>query len=416
MAVTGTERCPFCAAEAIDVVAENDLAIAFRDRFPVSLGHTLIVTRRHVPDFFGCSGEERMALLALIDRVKVDLDRECHPHGYNVGFNAGEAAGQTVMHVHVHVIPRYLGDVDDPRGGVRFVIPDRANYLRQRAEILADGDVGGSLYLALAPLLARATQVDVLAAFVQDSGLALIEPAVQEALARGARLRILTGDYLNITQVDALRRLADWAAAIAAERGTDEEALRVAGDLEVRVIETEQLGGRAFHPKAWHLAGPDFGVAFVGSSNLSRSALSDGVEWNIRVDRHLVPRAGQPIGRCTPPGSRAPDQRGRRHPSAPTIACRERSAMSCSAASTTDPVRYFNAALWFIGSLPPFAPRPSTRASSMTSRMLSSCSSPRSRASSRTRVMNASPPACSEWSTFTVHGRRKPRSPANSAR
>ncbi len=288
---TPASSCPFCAPAPVPAVAGNALAFAFRDRFPVSPGHTLIVTRRHVPDFFGCSTEERAALLDLVDRVKSDLDRELHPDAYNVGFNAGEAAGQTVMHVHVHVIPRFHGDVEDPRGGVRYVVPDKANYLRQRAEILPDGDLGGSFYLALAPLLARATHVDILAAFVQDSGLALIEPAVQDALSRGVQLRILTGDYLDITQVDALRRLADWAAATAAERAADTPTLTVAGDLQARVIETAHVGGRSFHPKAWHLQGPDFGVAFVGSSNLSRSALQDGVEWNLRVDRHRDPAA-----------------------------------------------------------------------------------------------------------------------------
>jgi superfamily II DNA or RNA helicase/diadenosine tetraphosphate (Ap4A) HIT family hydrolase len=284
-------RCPFCDPTTIDIRAANALAFAFRDRFPVSPGHTLIVTRRHVPDFFGCTADERAALLALVDEVKADLDRELQPHGYNVGFNAGAAAGQTVMHVHVHVIPRFFGDVEDPRGGVRYVIPHEANYLRKREEILPDGDQGGSLYRSLAPLLARATRVDILAAFVQDSGLAVIEPAVQEALARGARLRILTGDYLDITQVQALRRLADWAAATDAERAADTDELRVGGALDARVVETARLGGRAFHPKAWHIEGADFGVAFVGSSNLSKSALHGGVEWNLRVDRHRDPAA-----------------------------------------------------------------------------------------------------------------------------
>ena len=281
-----TTACPFCAPADIAVVAESALVFAFRDRYPVSPGHTLIVTRRHVPNFFSCTPKERAALLELVDRVKADLDRELHPDAYNVGFNAGEAAGQTVMHVHLHVIPRFHGDVEDPRGGVRYVVPAKANYLRQRAEILPDGDLGGSFYLALAPLLARASTIDVLAAFVQDSGLALIEPAVSDALARGARLRILTGDYLDITQVDALRRLADWSALTIAEQGADEDGLRIAGDLQARVIETAQMGGRSFHPKAWHIQGEDFGVAFVGSSNLSRSALHEGVEWNLRVDRH----------------------------------------------------------------------------------------------------------------------------------
>jgi superfamily II DNA or RNA helicase/diadenosine tetraphosphate (Ap4A) HIT family hydrolase len=288
-------NCPFCVPPKPPTgspddgpveVAANDLAFAFRDRFPVSPGHTLVVTRRHVPDFFGCTPQERAALFELVDRVKADLDRELRPDAYNVGFNSGEAAGQTVMHVHVHVIPRFRGDVEEPGGGIRHVLPDKANYLRPRAEILTDGGLGGTFYLSLAPLLARSSRVDVLAAFVQDSGLTAIEAAFKEALARGAKLRILTGDYLDITQVDAVRRLDDWATAAAAERDSDSADLAVSGELQARVVETKQIHGRSFHPKAWLLQGTDFGVAFVGSSNLSRSALHDGVEWNLRVDRH----------------------------------------------------------------------------------------------------------------------------------
>ncbi|MDP2306779.1 MAG: DEAD/DEAH box helicase family protein [Pseudomonadota bacterium] len=300
-----SHSCPFCDPATIEKIAEHTLAFAFRDRYPVSPGHTLVVTRRHVSDFFGCTADERVALFDLVDRVKADLDANWsrvekmvrRPDAYNVGFNAGTAAGQTVPHVHIHVIPRFHGDVEDPRGGVRYVIPDKANYLDERAEILPDGDQGGTFYLALAPLLARAAHIDILAAFVQDSGLTAIEPAVREALARGARFRIITGNYLDITQVDALRRLADWAGMNEAERAAEGDALVVTGNLQARVIETKLIGGRAFHPKAWHLRGDDFGVAFVGSSNLSRSALHDGVEWNLRVDRHRDPLAWTRVGK-----------------------------------------------------------------------------------------------------------------------
>lgn len=120
---------PFLALPETAWVASNALAFAVRDRFPVSPGHTLIVPRRLVATWFEASREEHLAILDLVDAVKRSLDAELHPDGYNVGFNAGEAAGQTVMHLHVHVIPRYRGDVDDPRGGVRYVIPARANYL-----------------------------------------------------------------------------------------------------------------------------------------------------------------------------------------------------------------------------------------------------------------------------------------------
>lgn len=109
--------------------ASNDLAFAFRDHFPVSPGHTLVITRRVTPDWFTATEAEQRAVLALVDAVKRQIDEEFKPDGYNVGFNVGSAAGQTVMHLHVHVIPRYRGDVPDPRGGIRHVIPSKANYL-----------------------------------------------------------------------------------------------------------------------------------------------------------------------------------------------------------------------------------------------------------------------------------------------
>jgi diadenosine tetraphosphate (Ap4A) HIT family hydrolase len=99
-------------------VASNALAFAVRDAFPVSPGHTLVVTRRVVADWFSASEAERAAVMELVERVKRDLDGAIpRPDGYNVGFNAGEAAGPTVMHLHVHVIPRYRGDVPDPLWG-----------------------------------------------------------------------------------------------------------------------------------------------------------------------------------------------------------------------------------------------------------------------------------------------------------
>ncbi len=109
-------------------VAENAQAFAIRDPYPVSPGHTLVITRRLVPTWFDATPDEQAALLDLVRDVKAALDRSHAPDGYNVGLNAGAAAGQTVMHVHVHVIPRYTGDMPDPRGGVRGVIPGKQKY------------------------------------------------------------------------------------------------------------------------------------------------------------------------------------------------------------------------------------------------------------------------------------------------
>ncbi len=124
----GPVSSPFLDRPASARTAENALAFAIPDGFPVSLGHTLVVPKRLVANWFDATVEEKLALIELIDEVKRILDARHRPDGYNVGFNAGEAAGQTVMHLHVHVIPRYSGDVDDPRGGVRWVVPGKAKY------------------------------------------------------------------------------------------------------------------------------------------------------------------------------------------------------------------------------------------------------------------------------------------------
>lgn len=193
--------------EAVWVCA-NDLAFAFRDRFPVSPGHTLIVTRRVTPDWFSATEDEQRAVLSLVAEVKRRLDEELAPDGYNVGFNAGAAAGQTVMHLHVHVIPRFRGDMDDPRGGVRHVVPSKGNYLRDVAP-LATGGEDDPFARHVLPLFDRAAEIAIVAAFVQESGLDRIRFAVDSAVGRGARVRVITGDYLNITQADALETLLD---------------------------------------------------------------------------------------------------------------------------------------------------------------------------------------------------------------
>ena len=120
--------CPFCALPRERIIFENALALGFRDSFPVSPGHTLIVPRRHVASFFEITDAERTDLMSLLAAARDGLDRQFRPAGYNIGINDGAAAGQTVPHLHIHLIPRYAGDRDDPRGGVRWVLPDKAAY------------------------------------------------------------------------------------------------------------------------------------------------------------------------------------------------------------------------------------------------------------------------------------------------
>jgi len=118
--------CPFCAQT--DKVLKNDLAYACYDKNPVTEGHLLLIPFRHMAGFFDATRDERLALLSLLDEAKCLIDRLHRPDGYNIGVNVGTCAGQTIGHLHIHFIPRYQGDMANPRGGVRGVIPARQDY------------------------------------------------------------------------------------------------------------------------------------------------------------------------------------------------------------------------------------------------------------------------------------------------
>ena len=120
--------CPFCNLPPDRIISESDLVLTIRDAFPVSPGHTLIIPRRHAASVFDLNIMEKAAILGAIEEAKKELDKEFSPAGYNIGVNDGPAAGQTIPHVHIHLIPRYEGDTEDPRGGVRWVFPERARY------------------------------------------------------------------------------------------------------------------------------------------------------------------------------------------------------------------------------------------------------------------------------------------------
>lgn len=113
-------------------MGENEHAVWIRDGFPVSRGHSLVIPKRHMASFFDASEAERSALLTLLDVARNAAQAEFSPDGYNVGINDGAAAGQTVPHLHIHLIPRFEGDSLDPRGGVRWVIPAKADYWNRR--------------------------------------------------------------------------------------------------------------------------------------------------------------------------------------------------------------------------------------------------------------------------------------------
>ncbi len=285
--------CPFCNLDRSRVFYDGKLVIGLWDSFPVTDGHVLLIPKRHVATWFDATAEEHLELISAIDVAREKILARFKPDGFNIGVNVGGAAGQTIFHLHLHVIPRYRGDVEDPTGGVRNVIPSKGNYLKgkgskgaseaksthqstirqisnpaQTETLVCGGD--DPLLPHLLAHLDSCERVDMAVAFVLESGVDLIEEHLKDLLDRGSRIRLLTGDYLGITDPKALFRLLDL------QQGTT-------GQFELRVFES---GGISFHPKAYifYFTAPrSSGIAYVGSSNLSAQALEEGIEWNYRV-------------------------------------------------------------------------------------------------------------------------------------
>jgi superfamily II DNA or RNA helicase/HKD family nuclease/diadenosine tetraphosphate (Ap4A) HIT family hydrolase len=263
-----TDVCPFCTVEPGRIAFSDECVVAIWDAFPASPGHLLVVPRRHAATWGDLDSVEKNAVWRSIDKGIDVIKRRYAPDGFNVGFNFGEAAGQTVFHFHLHVIPRYAGDVPDPRGGVRHVIPGKANYLSRQSlsrveqrRLVTGGEDHFLPHLILH--MDQSTVCDIAVAFLLDSGARLIREHLKDFLARGGRARILVGDYLDVTEPIALRRLTD-----------------LEGDLTLRIYETRSRG---FHLKTYIFLTDGDGVAFVGSSNLSEAALTTSIEWNYKV-------------------------------------------------------------------------------------------------------------------------------------
>lgn len=128
MAVKQDPSCVYCTLPRERIRGENVHAFYIRDGSPVSPGHTLIIPRRHIASVFDIKAGEWLEFLVLMDLARQELDEEFRPDGYNIGINDGPAAGQTVPHLHLHLIPRFQGDRKDPRGGVGWIIPEKANF------------------------------------------------------------------------------------------------------------------------------------------------------------------------------------------------------------------------------------------------------------------------------------------------
>ena len=303
---------PFLNPDPTRVFYRSTLVLGIWDAFPVSPGHALLVPTRLVPTWFEATPEEQQALIKAINVAKPAIEEQHGtPDGYNIGINVGEAAGQTVFHLHVHVIPRFKGDVADPRGGVRHVIPAKGNYLVQPHQPLAEapqpvanpneptqpnrseiretptqpytptttGKLVKGLDDPLMPHLLQdldsATQADIAVAFILQSGVDILEPHLLDLLEqRNGTLRLVTGDYMDATDPDALQRLLD-----------------LPGKVHLRLFQTAQ-SKISFHPKSYLFTTSNKrSTAYVGSSNLSRSAICTGVEWNYRI----APGAGSEL-------------------------------------------------------------------------------------------------------------------------
>ncbi len=269
----GAAPCPFCSPPADRLLWQSSLVYAITDAYPVTPGHALVIPRAHAPTWFDADVATQHAMLEGIAAVKAIIDSKYRPDGYNIGLNVGQAAGQTVFHLHAHVIPRKAGDISDPTGGVRNVIPGRGNFrargpspilLKAREHQLVIGGSEDPFLDHLHRHISEASAIDMVVAFIRETGWNLLRGHLQDALDLGAKLRILTGDYLDVTDSSAL---------------IDMLALR--GSTEIRVFASR---GQSFHPKAYLLHHRDGGgVAFIGSSNVSDSALRTGVEWNYPV-------------------------------------------------------------------------------------------------------------------------------------
>ncbi|HOP41848.1 MAG TPA: HIT family protein [Geobacteraceae bacterium] len=128
----GESSCPFCCLQLLNIFAANEFAVAVPDAFPISPGHTLIIPRRHFSSLFDASDDEKAALMELLAEARERIRQERNAEGFNIAINEGSVAGQTIFHLHIHLIPRYQGDCCDPRGGVRKLFPDKTPNRQRR--------------------------------------------------------------------------------------------------------------------------------------------------------------------------------------------------------------------------------------------------------------------------------------------
>lgn len=296
-----SERCSLCYPAATQIFHLGEGVVGLWPDEPESTGHAVLVTKRHVASWFDATEEEQREALAAVAVARAAIDAtHGAPDGFTLRVNVGSAAGQTVPHLAVDVVPRWGdGGTGGDRGHPRSIPPGFVSADQTAAPV--GGSLTGALFASLphdAPLVAgdqddpllphlighisAAAEVDLAVAFVLPSGLSRLRPHLQELLERGGRVRVLTGDYLDVTDPGALRVLLDLADE--ARSVHSHAAPRLGVRREGMALRIFDASAQAFHPKAYIFRSPDgSGVAYVGSSNLSKTALEAGVEWNYRV-------------------------------------------------------------------------------------------------------------------------------------
>lgn len=282
---TALSNCPLCRPDIDTILFADDHIFAAWVSQPAAPGHCLIATRRHIPTWWESTREERTGLLEATFEVRRQVEERHRPEGYHVGFDILPSPGRTVGHLHLHVLPRYAPP--DPRDctcrselvPAPLVLPVDTASLAAEAPSpswsLAPGaphslplirGEGDPFYPHLRAALSRAHQVDIAVAFLMPGGWSKVVPHLEDLLSRRGSLRLLTGDYMDVTDPDTLMAVLD---------------LRERWDFEARIFQT---GTGTFHPKCYLFRERNGNAtAFVGSSNLSASALGNGLEWNYRA-------------------------------------------------------------------------------------------------------------------------------------
>lgn len=237
--------CPFCNPNPWEVFHTGRLVLGIWNTYPASPGHAMVITRRHIEDWFQATPEEQQEITESIEIARQAVLTRHSPDGFNVGMNCGVAAGQTVFHLHLHVLPRYRAVEADRRGELASLVPPKIDWHLSTDHLLA----------RLLPLIERARLLDIAVAALDGDGLDLLEAALGRMVSSGGQLRVLVGE----TDPDVLSRM----------RGLSAQIRRVEGELGANSYRIHDLDGQE--------------TTFVGASPITRAGLLGESTWNYRL-------------------------------------------------------------------------------------------------------------------------------------